>query len=70
MIDFKDVTFIIPIRFDSEDRKRNFKITIGFLEKTFDTNIIVMESDKESNEEFVKSVSNKVLYLFEHTADT
>ena len=51
MIDFRDVTFIIPIRFDSEDRKRNFKITIGFLEKTFDTNIIVMESDKESNEE-------------------
>jgi predicted glycosyltransferase involved in capsule biosynthesis len=70
MIDFKDVTFIIPIRFDSEDRKRNFKITIGFLEKTFDTNIIVMESDKESNEEFVKSVSNKVLYLFEQTEDT
>lgn len=70
MINFRDVTFIIPIRFDSEDRKRNFKITIGFLEKTFDTNIIVMESDKESNEEFVKSVSNKVLYLFEQTEDT
>jgi cell division GTPase FtsZ len=41
MIDFKDVTFIIPVRFDSEDRKRNFRITIAFLEKHFDTNIIV-----------------------------
>jgi predicted glycosyltransferase involved in capsule biosynthesis len=70
MIDFKDVTFIIPIRFDSEDRKRNFKITIGFLEKNFDTNIIVMESDKDSNEEFVKTVSEKVNYIFEKTDDS
>lgn len=65
MIDFKDVTFIIPIRFDSDDRKRNFKITINFLEKNFDTNIIVMESDKNSNEEFVRSISNKLEYIFE-----
>jgi predicted glycosyltransferase involved in capsule biosynthesis len=65
MIDFKDVTFIIPIRFDSEDRKKNFKITIGFLEKNFYTNIIVMESDTESNEDFVKSVSEKIEYVFE-----
>jgi predicted glycosyltransferase involved in capsule biosynthesis len=65
MIDFKDVTFIIPIRFDSDDRKRNFKITINFLEKNFDTNIIVMESDKSSNEEFVRSISSKLEYLFE-----
>ena len=65
MIDFKDVTFIIPIRFDSEDRKRNFKITINFLEKNFDTNIIIMESDKSSNEEFVRSISNKLEYIFE-----
>jgi len=65
MIDFKDVTFIIPVRFDSEDRKKNFRITITFLEKHFDTNIIVMESDKTSNEEFVKSISEKLTYVFE-----
>lgn len=65
MINFQDVTFIIPIRFDSEDRKRNFKLTISFLEKNFDTNIIVMESDKDSNEDFVRSVSNKLTYVFE-----
>jgi predicted glycosyltransferase involved in capsule biosynthesis len=65
MIDFTDVTFIIPIRFDSEDRKKNFEITITFLERNFDTNIIVMESDKDSNEEFVKSVSKKLKYVFE-----
>jgi len=65
MIDFKDVTFIIPIRFDSEDRKRNFAVTINFLEKNFDTNIIVMESDKTSNESFVKNISKKIHYVFE-----
>ena len=37
MIDFKDVTFIIPIKFDSEDRKNNFKIT-SFSLKNFKTN--------------------------------
>ena len=37
------------------------------MEKTFDTNIIVMESDNESNEEFVKSVSNKLTYVFNQT---
>lgn len=65
MIDFKDVTFIIPIRFDSDDRKKNFEITISFLEKNFDTNIIVMESDKFSNEEFIRSVSKNLIYVFE-----
>ena len=65
MVDFKDVTFIIPVRFDSDDRRRNFRITIGYLIKNFDTNIIVLESDNESNEDFVKSISNDIEYIFE-----
>jgi hypothetical protein len=65
MIDFKDVTFIIPINFDSQDRKDNFKVTINYLLRNFDTNIIVMESDSNSNEEFVKSVSEKISYYFD-----
>ena len=65
MIDFKDVTFIVPIRFDSEDRKNNFKVSMNYLLRNFDTNIIVLESDKESNQEFVKSVSDKIKYVFE-----
>lgn len=65
MIDFKDVTFIVPIRFDSQDRKDNFKLSMNYLLNNFDTNIIVLESDKESNEEFVKSVSERIKYLFE-----
>jgi hypothetical protein len=64
MIDFKDITFIVPIKFDSEDRKTNFKISMGYILRNFDTNIIVMESDVDSNEEFVKSVSEKINYHF------
>lgn len=64
MIDFKDVTFIVPIKFDSEDRKTNFKISMRYILRNFDTNIIVMESDVDSNEEFVKSVSEKINYHF------
>ena len=69
MIDFKDVTFIMPVRFDSEDRRRNFRISTEFLLRNFDTNIIVMESDKDSNEEFVKSVSADIHYVFDHNRD-
>lgn len=65
MINFKDVTFIVPIRFDSEDRRNNFKTSMNYLLRNFDTNIIVLDSDKESNEEFVKSVSEKIKYVFE-----
>ena len=65
MIDFKDVTFIIPVNFDSEDRKTNFKISISYLLRNFDTNIIVMESSPISNEDFIKSVSDKITYIFD-----
>lgn len=64
MINLTDVTFIIPVNFDSEDRKTNFKITINYLLRNFETNIIVMESSSSSNEEFVKSVSDKITYVF------
>lgn len=65
MIDFTDVTFIIPIRFDSEDRRDNFKTSMNFILRNFNTNIIVLDSDKESNEDFVKSVSEKIKYVFD-----
>ena len=69
MIDFKDVTFIVPIRFDSEDRRNNFKTSMNFILRNFNTNIIVLDSDKESNEDFVKSVSEKIKYVFEKNGE-
>jgi len=65
MINFKDVTFIVPVRFDSEDRRNNFQISMNYLLRNFDTNIIVLDSDKKSNKDFVKSVSEKIKYVFE-----
>jgi len=66
MIDLKDVTFIIPVKLDSDDRRRNMKITLGYLQRNFDTNIIVCESDKESNEEFIQSCCIRpIMYMFD-----
>lgn len=62
MIDLKDVTFIIPILIDSEDRMNNYNIVINYLLKNFDTNIIVCESDKESHEDTLKR--DGVNYMF------
>ncbi len=69
MIDFKDVTFIVPIRFDSEDRRRNFKTSMDYILRNFKTNIIILDSDKQPNEEFVKGVSKDIKYLFEKNND-
>ena len=52
MIDFKDTTFIVPVRFDSEDRYNNFKVSMDYILRNFDTNIIVLDSDKESKRRF------------------
>jgi predicted glycosyltransferase involved in capsule biosynthesis len=62
MIDLKDVTFIIPLLIDSEDRINNYNIVIDYLLKNFDTNIIVCESDKESHEDLLKR--DGVNYMF------
>jgi len=43
-IDLKDVTFTLPVRIDSEDRKFNIDYTINYLLTNFDTNVIVYES--------------------------
>ncbi len=65
MHDLKDVTFSISLKLDSEDRKRNLKNTINFLEKNFDTNIIVCENDKVSNKDFILSLSPNIHYIFD-----
>jgi hypothetical protein len=63
MINLKEVTFIIPIKIDSEDRLNNYKMIINHLTTLFDTNIIVCESDKESHES-VLSIHDDIEYMF------
>jgi hypothetical protein len=54
--DLKDVTFIIPVKNDSQDRVENLELTIKFIRANFNTNIIVGEqgthdfSDVDSDE--------------------
>lgn len=44
LIDLKDVTFTIPVKYDHPDREENLKLVIAYLRRHFDTSIIVMES--------------------------
>lgn len=46
-IDLNDVSFLIPIRIDSEDRLENLIIVTNYLNLKFKTKIIVLEADSE-----------------------
>lgn len=59
MRDLSDVTFIIPVRIDSEDRIRNLNIVTMYLREHFNTQIIVSEQDKAG---IVPDVLGKTLY--------
>ena len=47
-IDLSDCTFIIPVRIDSGDRTRNITTVLCYLLKTFNTKVILKESDEKS----------------------
>ena len=64
--DLKDVTFTIPVRFDTNDRVENVTLIVDYLNHHFDTNIIVMEEAKEQKFSFL---SDKVKYHFVKTDD-
>ena len=46
--DLKNATFIMPLRIESEDRLRNIVISLAYLLKNFDTNVIIQEVDVDS----------------------
>ncbi len=46
-INLSDVTFIIPVRIESDDRMRNMKAVFCYLGSKFQTNLIVAEHDGE-----------------------
>lgn len=61
-IDLTDVTFTIPVKFDHQHRIENLELTVQFLQKHFDTNIMVMEMD---NTPHFQGFANRVDYVFE-----
>jgi len=48
MIDLKDCTLIIPVRFDGPDRFRNVDIVLNYVSKFCDTNFLICEHDDET----------------------
>lgn len=59
MTDLKDVTFAIPVKYDHDDRRRNLEYVIAYLQRNFDTNIIVCEQGGD----FFKYLQYSVGYL-------
>ena len=47
--ELNDVTFLIPLRCENEDRKVLVKLVLNFLSHNFNSKIIVLESSKASN---------------------
>lgn len=45
MRDLSDITFMIPVKFDSRDRINNLNIVASYLRTYFKTNIIIAEQD-------------------------
>lgn len=46
-IELSDLTFLIPVMIDSEDRMDNLLTVVRYLQKHFDTNIIIYEYGKQ-----------------------
>lgn len=61
--DLKDTTFIIPIRVDSIARLENLIMTVGCIQKAFDTNIIVLEAAPYDNN-IIPSLLKNITYWF------
>ena len=64
-INLKDTTFIIPLRIDHKDRLINANITLNYLTKHFDTNIILLEDGEKSHyKEFDVENDTNIKYIF------
>jgi hypothetical protein len=44
-INFKDVTFLIPVRIDCPERMENLQLTVQFILTWFNTHIMILEAD-------------------------
>ncbi|CAO3363273.1 tetratricopeptide repeat protein [Azospirillum melinis] len=46
-LDLRDVTFLVPCRIESPDRRRNLRILVTYLRRYLDTNILICEDNPE-----------------------
>jgi len=68
-MNIKDMTFMIPVRFDSVERLENLILSVQSLLKCFDTHIMVLEAAKYSNGIIRKMLGNKIEYIFYEDKD-
>lgn len=64
MIDLSDCTFIIPLKIDSPERKRNIDIILSYLTTNFITTVVVFEADSTPRYEntIKEKFANKGVY--------
>ena len=62
-----DLTFIFPIRIDSNERLENVKTNIFYLKKLFNANIIIAEDGTKNNFEDVIKIESNFHHLFYKT---
>ena len=63
-IDLKDFTFMFPVRIDSIIRLENLICVITFLKRNFNTNILVLEADKGTNNFIKRLIPQSVDYVY------
>ena len=59
MINLKDLTIVIPVKIESQDRYYNLKTVLGFINNHFETNVkIIEESNNNSKIDFLQNFNN------------
>ena len=64
-IDLNDVSFQIPVRFDSQDRRENLDLCISIIKKYFDTEIIVYEQGDTLGDCHFKYLEKDVIFKYD-----
>ena len=67
--DLTDVTFLFLVRLDSIDRLENILVTTDFIDKNFETNILVQECSEFNNGVLEKLLNNGIRYAFREDND-
>lgn len=62
--DLRDMTFCIPVKIDSEDRKRNLRTAVGYLLKHFDTQVVVLEEGGPLVAEILGPLHRQIIYQY------
>jgi hypothetical protein len=58
-----DTTLLIPIRIDTEERKKNINITLQYILKHTDCDVIIKEND--ANQKLFLEYNSRIKYIFE-----